>query len=164
MPTVEATSNSTCVSPRNTGPTTHRRRAIDLLTEPESEVKVFHHREFLVGSYLLLVEAYMMRLCKFLSSRKNVSRWIMGGLMVVIMFIMFLKISLMVESNYNDVGMIGGGKNSRRLFALQKWTNYNQNIIMSKTEEIRSSLVSSMPQRVLEKYPVSVFFYSLISV
>lgn len=81
----------------------------------------------------------------------------MGMLMVVVMLIMFLKISLMVESNYNDVGMISGGKNSRRLFAIQTWANYNQNIIMSKTEEIKSSLVSSMPQRVLEKYPVSIF-------
>lgn len=156
MSTVEATSNSTCVSPRNTGPTTHRRRAIDPLTEPENEVRVFHHRE-LVGSYFYLVEDYMTGLCKFLSSRKNVGRWIMGMLMVMIMLIMFLKISVMVGSNYNDVGMISGGKNSRRLFAIQTWANYSQNIIMSKTEEIKSSLVSSMPQRVPEKYPVSIF-------
>ncbi|KAK1373509.1 O-fucosyltransferase family protein [Heracleum sosnowskyi] len=154
MSTVEATSNFTCVSPRNTGPTTHRRRAIDLPMEPENEVEVFHHREFLVGSYLYLVEDYMTGLCKFLSSRKNAGRWIMGILMVVMMLMMFLKISLMVESDYNDVGMISGGKNSRRLFAIQTWTNYNQNIIMSTTEKIKSSLVPSMPQRVVEKYPV----------
>ncbi|KAL8092533.1 O-fucosyltransferase 19-like [Apium graveolens] len=153
MTIVESTSSSTCVSPRNTGPTTHRRRAIDLLTEPQNEVRVFHHRE-LVGSYLYLVEDYMTGLCKFLSSRKNVGRWIMGGLMVLMMLIMFLKISLMVESNYNDVRMISGGKNSRRLFAIQTWANYNQDVIMSKTEEIKSSLVSSMPQRVPEKYPL----------
>ena len=78
--------------------------------------------------------------------------------MLVMMLIMFLKIWVMMESDYNDVEMISGGKSSRRLFAIQTWANYHQNVIMSKPEEIKSSLVSSMPQRVLEKFPVSVFY------
>ncbi|KAL1819046.1 hypothetical protein ACET3Z_013915 [Daucus carota] len=144
----EPTSNSTCVSPRSSGPATHRRRAVDLLTESDDEVEVFHRREFLVEEYI------MTGLCKLLSSRKNASRWIVGMLMVVMMMIMCLKIWAMMESDYNDVGMISGGKSSRRLFAIQTWANYHQNVIMSKPEEIKSSLVPSMPQRVLEKYPV----------
>lgn len=114
-----------------------------------------------MASYLFLVEECITRLCKLLSSRKNVGRSMMRMLMVVVMLIMFLKISLMVESNYNDVGMISSGKNSRRLFAIQAWANHHQNIIMSRTEEINTSLaLSSMPKRVLEKYPVSIYLFS----
>ncbi|KAL8146459.1 O-fucosyltransferase 19-like isoform X2 [Apium graveolens] len=158
-------SNSTCVSPRSSGPATHRRRANDFSTASEDEVDVdagvLHHRKTPVGESLLMPESWVWRmedyvvgLTKFVNScksRKNMGRRIvMGGLMVMMMVLMmFLKVS------YNEVEMINGGKNRRRLdglFTIQTWTNHHQSVVLS--EEIKTSLVSSMPTRVLEKYPV----------
>ena len=83
-------------------------------------------------------------------------------MVTMMVFMMFLK------SSYNDVEMISGGKHNRRLnglFTMQTWTNHHQSVVLS--EEIKTSVVSSMPKRVLEKYPVSNgvilrFFFNII--
>lgn len=162
-------SNSTCVSPRSSGPATHRRRANDFFSASEDEVDggsgALHHRKtpageclFMPESWVWRMEDYVLGLTKFVNSwksRKNTGRRIMGTLMVMMMvFMMFLKIF------YNDVEMINGGKNNRRrldgVFTMQTWANHHQSVVSS--EEIKSSFVSSMPTRVLEKYPVSVAY------
>lgn len=161
-------SNSTCVSPRSSGPATHRRRANDIFTASEDEVDVdagvLHPRKTPVGGYLVMPESWVWRMEDYVlemtkivnscKSRKNVGRRIMGVLMVMMMvFMMFLKVF------YNDVEMINGGKNRKRLdglFTMQTWTNHHQSVVLS--EEINTSFVSSMPKRVLEKYPVSVLY------
>ena len=161
-------SNSTCVSPRSSGPATHRRRATDFFTSSENKVdgstRVFHPRKTPVGPYLYMPESwvwrmedYVLELTKYLNScksRKNMGRRIMGVLMVVMMmFMMFLKVS------YNDVEMIqGGGKHggTRRLnglFTMQTWANHHQSVVLA--DEINTSHISSMPKRLLDKYPVS---------
>lgn len=200
MPTTGgATSNSTCVSPRTSGPTTHRRRVVDLTTEADKATDSVstggasersetsgdddgeydsggdggcHHNNYPVIRYLLPeslvwgIEDLVLGFYKFMNSLKlgkNMGRKIIGVLMIMVVFSMFFKFSSMVGNHYKEDE--NGGKNGRRLnglFVLHTWANVNHNsAVLSETEEPSSSSSSgdSMPKRVLEKFPVSFWFY-----
>lgn len=167
-------------SPR-AGATAHRRREKlnldpfpeNLATSDEDDVsgnfisRHFGHPRFSGGNIpvpekvMLWIEDVMLgfgKLGSTLKSRKNMGRRILGVLMIMVVFSMFLKFSLILGNHYNLEMINGPTRRLNGLFILNTWSK-PQNLLMMSAERDQEKL-SSIPKRNLEKYPVSIFFIS----
>lgn len=150
MPSGGDASNS---SPRG-GVTAHRRReklnsdnfADNFANSDEDGNFIFRHRHL---GHLMLGLGKLMTL----KSRKNMGLRILGLLMMLVVFSMFVKVSFMVGNHYNLEMINVKNRRLNGLFILNTWSKpHHQSLVMAAERDEEE--LSSMPKRVLEKYPV----------
>lgn len=149
-----ASGGSTCVSPGGAA-TAHRRRVADLIPEAERTTTDQGGGEgdsSSSSSKYSIAVAYVFfddMIIKLLKSRKNMGRTIFGFLIMMLVVSMFLKFSLIDD----DSDINTGARRFNKFFILNtlpKPSHQTQLIMPAQHQHL-----SSMPKRVLEKYPVS---------
>ncbi|KAK1365475.1 O-fucosyltransferase family protein [Heracleum sosnowskyi] len=156
---------ATCASPGG-GATAHRRRVVDIIPDAEktpTDESVAssddeggsddNHRRYGFAVAFVFLDDMIIRIFKVLNSRKNMGRTIFGMLIVMFAVSMFFKISLMLSQTHYDLEMISGRRLNRLLFlnTLAKPSHQTQLIMAAQQDEEESS---SLPKRVMEKYPI----------
>lgn len=165
---------STCASPGGAA-TAHRRRVVDLIPDTEktqtptdqgvasSDDDDDDDDESDNGSKNSIAVAFVflddmtIRIFKLMKSRKN----IFGVLILMVVVSMFLKFSLVLSNArcYNSEINTGAARRLNNFFILNtlpKPSHQTQLIMMAAQHDDQQHL-SSMPKRVLEKYPVRFF-------
>ncbi|KAM7531941.1 hypothetical protein LguiB_035351 [Lonicera macranthoides] len=178
MSTVSATTTSAAGNPIPAGPTTHRRRIPDSLTDTDRPLDKFdntyhdddvednfgsaggHHppvirylllRKGVSEKWILGTEDVLWRILKILISLrtgKNMGRKVFLALAMVLIVSVFVKFSLIMGNHVEVIGKIKS-RRENPLFILQT-KNDAQRVLSESTV----STGDSMPQRVLERFPV----------